>query len=337
MTTTTTPPEAQTAAGAVKSILTHPGVFHADDAMAVAILQHLLRGNALVIRSAHPADIGQADFVIDVGGVYDPATERFDHHQIGAPNRPDGSPYAAAGMVWEDKGRLVVLALLTHDQLLAIDSDMIRDIAAAVDRTLIRHIDAADNGVRVDGFTISQMVAGLNPTWSEPQGPDDMDRAFACAVDACRRILVREVQRHTASALAARYVHDAWMESPRDAYPGILLLERYLPWQDVVADIPGVKLVVYPSLRGGWNIQVVENWAPDGTKMVRCPLPESWYGLTDATLEEASGIGGATFCHKGGFLASHGDRKPDGALAMADTAILAYRPVGELLRANLVS
>lgn len=327
--TTATSPEAQESAEASVTIATHPGVFHADDAMAVAILRHLMP-HARVSRTAEAAELAAATYVVDVGGIHAPKTGRYDHHQVGAPVRADGSPYAAAGLVWADKGWGAVLATLTGEQVASLGRHIIDLIAEAVDAALIRHIDAADNGKRVDGYTISQMVAGLNPVWGELDTPVARQAQFAEAVWLCQRALVREIKRQVAFHLTAQLVSDAWDDSPRDAYPGILLLEQYMPWQDAVAMIPEAKLVVFPSLRGGWNVQVIEKWSPDGTKTVRCPLPDHWHGLTDAALEKASEIAGATFCHKAGFLASHSGARPDGAMKMASMAIAAHLPVEEL-------
>jgi uncharacterized UPF0160 family protein len=37
--------------------------------------------NADVVRSRDPAILAELDIVIDVGGIYDDATKRYDHHQ----------------------------------------------------------------------------------------------------------------------------------------------------------------------------------------------------------------------------------------------------------------
>lgn len=37
--------------------------------------------DAEIVRSRDPAVLAEMDIVIDVGGVYDDATRRYDHHQ----------------------------------------------------------------------------------------------------------------------------------------------------------------------------------------------------------------------------------------------------------------
>lgn len=63
---------------------THSGVFHCDDALACFMLKCLPKfKDAQVIRSRDETILKDCDVVVDVGGVYDPATLRFDHHQRG--------------------------------------------------------------------------------------------------------------------------------------------------------------------------------------------------------------------------------------------------------------
>ncbi|RKO95029.1 metal-dependent protein hydrolase, partial [Caulochytrium protostelioides] len=60
----------------------HSGTFHADEALAIAMLKRLpAYANATVVRTRNPAVYNAADIVVDVGGVYDPARHRYDHHQ----------------------------------------------------------------------------------------------------------------------------------------------------------------------------------------------------------------------------------------------------------------
>ena len=62
-------------------VATHWGSFHADDVLAWALIRHFLDSDAEVVRSRDPAVLASADIVMDVGGTFDPAARRFDHHQ----------------------------------------------------------------------------------------------------------------------------------------------------------------------------------------------------------------------------------------------------------------
>lgn len=63
-------------------LATHSGTFHADDVFGVGVLMGVFPSHTLV-RTRKQALIDQADFVVDVGGIWDAATGRFDHHQRG--------------------------------------------------------------------------------------------------------------------------------------------------------------------------------------------------------------------------------------------------------------
>lgn len=63
---------------------THSGVFHCDDALACFMLKCLPKfKDAEIIRTRDESLLKDCDVVVDVGGVYDAATQRFDHHQRG--------------------------------------------------------------------------------------------------------------------------------------------------------------------------------------------------------------------------------------------------------------
>ena len=83
------------------TVVTHNGNFHADDVFSIAVLKHVLPTFKLV-RTRDKALIESADYVIDVGGEYDPETNRFDHHQRGgAGERENGIPFSSFGLVWK--------------------------------------------------------------------------------------------------------------------------------------------------------------------------------------------------------------------------------------------
>ena len=67
-------------------IATHNGSFHADDVFGVAVLM-LLHPGAELVRTRDEQVVAAADFAVDVGGEWDPARGRFDHHQRDALRR----------------------------------------------------------------------------------------------------------------------------------------------------------------------------------------------------------------------------------------------------------
>lgn len=63
---------------------THSGTFHCDEALAVFLLKTLpTYSDAELVRTRDPKLLEECTVVVDVGGVYDEAALRFDHHQRG--------------------------------------------------------------------------------------------------------------------------------------------------------------------------------------------------------------------------------------------------------------
>lgn len=160
-----------------KTIVTHNGNFHADDVFSVAALKSIFSSFTL-IRTRDLDIIAKADIVIDVGGEYDPETDRFDHHQRGgAGERANGIPYSSFGLMWQKYG----LYICQGNQ----------DVANAVDADLVSTIDAIDCGhVKgvPEGISLSQTISMFNPTWQEDS---HFDSCFDEAVDFASRVLTR--------------------------------------------------------------------------------------------------------------------------------------------------
>ena len=74
--------------------VTHSGKFHADDVLAWALILEFFAPEATLKRTRNEDEIKKADIVFDVGGIFDPQTMRFDHHQSSYQG-----PLSSAGMV----------------------------------------------------------------------------------------------------------------------------------------------------------------------------------------------------------------------------------------------
>ena len=99
------------------SLVTHSGKFHCDDVFSYAVLRLALGLQApgqdhTLLRTRKSEPIAAATIVWDVGSTFDADANRFDHHQRGAPIRPDGTPYSSAGLIWQVYGERAVGAVL---------------------------------------------------------------------------------------------------------------------------------------------------------------------------------------------------------------------------------
>ena len=302
----------------IPTLLTHSGKFHCDDALAYATLRLALGFRTVgddhrLVRTRDKDKIAAADVVFDVGGVYDDATSRFDHHQRGAPVRvDDATPFSAAGLVWQVHGTAAVRVLLAPEK-----ADDATAVAKVIDDTLIRRIDMLDNGVGEAGNTLelSSLVEDFNGTWDSDRDSVAEDAAFIEAADMVRDVLKRRVARVQARLAAEAIVLDA---HARSADPRILELDRGVPWQEpVFSHGLDVLYAVYPVPGGNWMIGAMP--PARNSFAQRLPLPAAWAGLQDDALRAASGIEDAAFVHVKRFVASARSRA--GAMAMAKAAI----------------
>lgn len=251
---------------------THGGVFHADDVFSTAFLQ-LLNPDIRISRGNLVPD-GFNGIVFDIGG------GQFDHHQADSRIRANGVPYAAFGLLWEQFGTQVLC----------------REDADNFDRDFIQPIDLADNTGEKN--MLSLLIADKNPTWQDADGPGQ-NEAFEKAVAFAKEILVCRFKQ----IRAERDAYEIVSRKAAQCKDGILYLEHAMPWKAAVKNMD-IIYVVYPSIRGGYNIQAVPKQTDE--KQLKRPFPEAWRGLDTEGLFRLTGIKDLHFCHKSGFLCAAG-------------------------------
>ena len=302
---------------AIPLLVTHSGKFHCDEVFAYVVLRLALglsTGDHEFVRTRDAAVIARGDVVWDVGSLYDEATNRFDHHQRGAPARDDGTPFSAAGLVWRRYGTQAVAALLGGEASAAAFAET---IAGEIDDTLVRRIDELDNGVvpEKDTLGLAALIGDFNPSWDAPAGDAQADAAFLQAVAMADGVLRRRVES-LRGRLAAEALVVAAQASSAD--PRILELERGMPWKNAVFahNLP-VAYAIYPVSNGNW---MVDSMPPEaGSFEQRIPLPQAWAGLPETELAAVSGVTDAVFVHLRRFVGAAKTRA--GAVAMARKAI----------------
>ncbi len=279
-----------------RSFGTHDGSFHADEVTACSLL---LLFNCIdrdkIHRTRDETLLAQCDYVCDVGGLYDPAQKRFDHHQaeyIG--------PMSSAGMVLLDLRERGLLTPHEYDHF---------------NRGLILGVDAHDNGVaklEPGTCTFSQIVSNFLPIEYEASH-EEMARAFFLVVDFVVGHLERFKQR-----LSYTHACQATVRKTMSDQRSALIFEEALPWLENFFELGGelhpAQYVVMPS-GTHWKLRGIPPTLSERMK-VRKALPESWAGLRDAELKKISGIPGAIFCHKGRFI-SIWETKSDALAALA--------------------
>ncbi len=279
---------------------THDGPFHADDVLAAALIRAFLDPDARVVRSRDPEVLAMADVVYDVGGVFDPATRRFDHHQ-----RDYEGNRSSAGMVLD---------------WLEAEGHVAPAVAELLRSKLVDYVDAVDVGARTpsEGVPCFSMLVGV--LVERGDSPDSLlhwyERAASMALDVVESLQVG-YERGEADAAEVR----AAMRKAESGGRSVLELDRYLKWKptyfaDDGAEHP-TEFVLFPTNRD-WRVVTIPV-APD-TREDKRKLPEAWAGLEGEALSEVTGVSGAVFCHRNRFIAVFETK--EAALAALDLILI---------------
>jgi uncharacterized UPF0160 family protein len=286
-------------------IVTHNDRFHADDVCAMAALK-IRFGDQItqVIRTRDEEIIKSADIVFDVGHIYDPLTNRFDHHQTeGAGKRENGIPYASFGLVWKQFGEEICNS---------------KQAAEMIDKKMVQMVDASDNGFfpyqytqeHVREYVLDTICHSFGATWVEA---DEYDTAFFEMVDMFEKILRREIKVAQDKVKAIPFIEKAYQESSDKK---IIVFDEYYPWGDTLKKYSDIYFVVSPTkAKDQWRISTIQDQQLQNKK----PFPSTWAGLKGEEFESVTGVSGARFCHRALFLAV-ADSK-ESALKLAKIAL----------------
>ena len=265
---------------ALKAIVVHSGVFHADDVFTVAYVQMLRRYFGLsllkVIRTFNVAEFMTIDngyLVADIG------KGDFDHHFHDAEKkrRPDGVPYAAFGLVVKE----------FHEGFLSDEEYRI------LDRKLIEPTDYHDNSG--NGSTLSFAISIFNKNWDDPD-PNN-DPKFFEAVEVASTILEKFIDNVRSFSKAQEIAKQQIVDG------NAIYMDKYAPINEFFADDPKVLYIGSPSLRGTYQILTVKD--PRG--VAKKLFPERIRGISypDGVYDQD----GLSFCHPSGFMASFKDKE----------------------------
>lgn len=275
----------------VSEIVTHNGVFHADEVFACALLKELV--DCVVIRTRGYMTPGDR-IIVDVGGVYNPEAGQYDHHQKDGKRVPreNGIVHSGFGLVWEAYGRAYI------EKLYKLSKEAIEEVWEKVDQQLVSQVDAADNGIRLTetkpeyvgyGTTLSALISQLNPNWtSESNG----DVEFASAMLLAKQLLEGQVRSVIGVVLSRELVKEAMNNR---GHLNILTLNGFMPWQETVIEDENILYVIFQDRGGDWRVQAVPQKV--GSFQCRKPFPKEWAGDV-----KAIGIDDAVFCHINLFL-----------------------------------
>ena len=276
-------------------VVTHDGIFHADELLACAALSIAYgRDNVVIVRSRHSKVLEVATndkdtWTIDVGNSYDPSLLNFDHHMRDfAVTNSFGNKLSSFGLVVEE--------LLRRDFFNEVKESLLK---------FSNKVDMLDNGVKkAEDLSFLSVLNSYS---------DNEVINFYAALEVAMTYLLSLMNQWKEERIINLRLNDSLGNMTED---GIIYNTDYIPVDERANAIPEAKLVVYKSKAGTYNIQSV-NVGETKDFSVRCPAPSKWLGLRDDELIRASGGLPLTFCHAGGFLTVTSTDDIDEALRVA--------------------
>ncbi|RVD81118.1 uncharacterized protein DFL_008995 [Arthrobotrys flagrans] len=319
-----------------KTIGTHNGAFHADEALAVYLLRLTpTYKDSPVVRSRDPPTLEACDIIVDVTGVCD-HTKHFDHHQrtfTETFSDKHVTRLSSAGLIYKYFGKEII-SLKTD---IEVNDPRVEILYQKLYTEFIEAIDANDNGISAfpssagapafseKGITLPSMVAGLNPRWNETITDEISNSQFEKASKLMGDVFVDKLDYYSKAWLPAREIVVNAVKKRFEVDPSgkIINLGISCPWKEHLFNveeeegIKGETLYTLYSDGKGWRIQAV-SVSKDSFEN-RKGLPEKWRGVRDEDLSGLAGIDGCVFVHASGFIG--GNKTYEGALEMAKRAV----------------
>lgn len=201
----------------ITKIITHNGIFHADDVMSVALLLEFIRPSIQVERTRNisPDEFINPDiWIVDVGGQYNRGFNNYDHHH-------DSTLPAACMLVLTELSNQGLINEHMHAELF----DNIFEIS-----------DIDCNGpADKNGFQVNSLIKSFN----------SIENGFEIAVDVCRKY----IQACKASVAKAEESKAIWDRGEKVS--GMIKVCDSFPvhWKRYEEEM----FLVYPQ-DGKWNI-----------------------------------------------------------------------------------
>ncbi len=283
-------------------LVTHSESFHLDDIFSSATLSLFLnkrgikykiirtRDEKLLNKYKEQAKINiDKVFIYDVGKEYNSKYNLFDHHQEDSPVRNNGIPYSSFGLVWKKYGEKICGS---------------SEIAKILDKKICLPIDAMDNGILlsenikdIKPYSLNSFISSFHPISNKKE---DIEEAFNELVKIFQKVIKKEIQI-ISKEIKDKEIFDKIYNSTKNKSFIIIDDEKLLLPKDFT-DYLELNFIIKKSLNGGYRILTIPNDLLNSFKRKKY-FPESWSGKEGEELEKITGVKGAKFCHKGGFLA----------------------------------
>lgn len=279
--------------------ITHAGAFHADDVLATSLLMYKydsnkIHRNFVIVRANCTEEeiyefrnefVGMEEYIIayDVGKIYDPINNIFDHHQEKSPHDiDDGHKLSSVGQLWRD--------------IYGTSDDPIEKFMYQyVKKVLITPVDIQDNTGKNRNL-FSDIVKDMNSQWDDDRENND---CFYNAVYFASTALKTEIRKAKSIWFArVHFIPDLKEMRPYDGGGAYIIDEDGVPPQEVFK-MKKAAYLVQPSTyeKGKWQL------------MAR-PGIGIGYSISETD--------GCTFIHQNRFLATYKTKEQAVAAAEAN-------------------
>lgn len=288
-----------------KTVVVHSGNFHADDVFSVATLFLYLGKKIKIIRTRDQNEIENADYILDVGRIFDPSRNMFDHHQEGGVGkRENGIPYATFGLLWREYGEKICGS---------VEGQKI------IEQKLVLPMDADDNALEISNdflhgikpYTISECINDLNSI------SDDQDKnyIFKKLVNLAMDIIRMEVKIANRYLIDYKKVEEIYLTTQDKR---IIVLDQDYDWNGILSNHPEPLFVIKPSPSiKSWKVYAIK--INEEKFKNRLDLPQSWASKEGEDFVKISGVKDAVFCHHQRYMAIV--KSKEGAIQLAKLAI----------------
>ena len=185
-----------------KIIGTHSDYFHCDEVLATTMLLYTdAYKSSVIVRTRQEDVFDRVDILCDVGGVYDPAKQKYDHHQktfteTWNNEQSDITKLSSAGLVFRHFGKEVITNAIKEIWNTQLEPEMLEKVYQETYKKLILEVDALDNGVSCADDMLYSVKTGLgsrvgryNTNWNAPKSTSQHEQ-FKKAMKVCEEELL---------------------------------------------------------------------------------------------------------------------------------------------------
>lgn len=290
-------------------LVTHNGRFHYDELLASAILTKIYP-DSKIIRTRDSKIISTGDIVYDVGGIFDPSRNMFDHHQhtFTETYSPDYNiKLSSAGLVYK----------YYHESFLSLyniqpTDPLYKKLINKIYKEFFLGADAQDNGYNIYGEIKPRTIYAMVNLYNIEDNliSDQQDKNFEIALSLVAKDLDLYINNVITSWYNKYKELDLLIKNTNDY---ILVSDVYYSC-DLILEIEkennkNILFLVFPSD----NLYKIRAINIDTTNFsLKCPLKKEWRGRRDDELN--SMIEGAGFVHSSGFVGTN--KTKEGAIKM---------------------